>query len=79
MSPEKYFGYWLYPVLDEDRKLEYWDIHEPNDPHGEGEPAEQLFATKEDAKNWVKRRIRDDAFIGGLDRLAQGIRKKQPR
>ena len=48
------------PVLDDDGNLQYWDIHEPDDPDCNGEPVAEFFAKIEDAKNWIRTRICDE-------------------
>jgi len=69
-SPHTYFGYTLWPVLDDDTgHVMFWDVHDRNDTNGNGEPIGSLFATIEDAKTWVRKWRRDEAFIRALDRL----------
>lgn len=69
LTREQYFRYWLWPVLDFDGTLEYWDVHDPEDEHGEGDPAAEGFGTKQAAKDWVKQRVKEDRWIHSLDRM----------
>lgn len=71
LSPRRYLGYWLWPVLDFDGSLEYWDVHEPDDSHGEGDPVAFGFGAKEDATEWVRNRVKEDRLFRALDRWAQ--------
>lgn len=48
----------------------FWDVHDRNDTNGNGEPIGSLFSTIEDAKTWVRKWRRDEAFIRALDRLS---------
>lgn len=65
-QPRKYFQYVLWPVLDDDGQLDYWDIHHPEDEDGESDPLAEGFGTLTDAKKWVKARHRDDLFLRAL-------------
>lgn len=67
-SPRCFFGYWLWPVLDDETgALDYWDIHEHDDARGEGQPLAEGLSTLDDAKDWVRVRRHEDAFIRALD------------
>lgn len=71
----RYRRHWLWPVLDDDGKLEYWDVHAPEDGRGEGEPLEQGFSTMTAAKQWVDERIRLVGWIDFIDGIFDGIRR----
>lgn len=57
----------MWPVVDDDGKLEYWDVHDPEDPHGEGDPVEEGFGTMVEAKRFIRKRVKDDAFLRGVE------------
>lgn len=65
----RYRQHWLWPVLDDDGNLDYWDIHHPDDPHGEGDPICEGLSTLADARAWVTAQAREDRWIRALDRL----------
>lgn len=69
MTRQRYLKYVLWPVLDDDGKLEYWDVHHPEDERGEGDPAAEGFGTKQAAKDWIKKRVKEDRWIRSLDRM----------
>lgn len=68
-SRQEYRGYWLWPVLDDDGKIEYWDVHHPDDRLGEGDPLAQGFATKVLAQEWITTEIRERSLIDLFDRM----------
>lgn len=57
----------MWPVVDDDGKLEYWDVHDPEDPHGEGDPVAEGFRTKAQAKQYIYERRKNEAFMRGLE------------
>lgn len=70
MTRRTYRGYHLCPVLnDETGKVDYWDVHDPEDPRCEGDPIGELLATLADAQQFVNALRRDDALIRAFDRL----------
>lgn len=72
-----YRRYWIWPVLDDDGNLDYWDIHHPDDPDGEGDPEAQGLSTLADARAWITQRTRDEAWIGAIDHIFQQIAGKR--
>lgn len=68
-SPRTYFGYTLWSVLDDETgELDYWDIHDPDDPRGEGDPLAEGFTTLTEAQEWVRHDLcekRVIALLGG--------------
>lgn len=71
ISPRTFFGYTLWPVLNDDTgEVDYWDVHDFDDEHGEGDPIAEMFSTCELAKAWVRQRRRDERTVQLLERLA---------
>jgi hypothetical protein len=66
---DQYRGYWIWPVLDDHDKIEYWDVHDPDDPHGEGEPVAFGLSTKRLAQEWITTQVRDDRIIAQFERM----------
>ena len=77
MSPaDRYLGFWLWPVLDDESgRIDYWDVHDPLDQHGEGEPVAWGFGTKAEAQAWVRQHRADNGWIELLDRMADLLTK----
>lgn len=69
-SPRTYFGFTLWPVLDDDTgRVDYWDVHDRGDTDGEGDPIASLFSTCEQAKTWVRKERKERASLRSLYRL----------
>ena len=69
-SPRIYMGHTLFPVLDDETgQLDYWDVHHPLDPHGEGDPLAEGFSTLSDAQSWVRERKQQDRLMKAIDRF----------
>lgn len=67
MTRQRYLKYVLWPVLDDDGKLEYWDVHHPEDERGECHPVGEGFGTLAEAKAWIKARHDEDVMIRALE------------
>ena len=66
-TAQLFMGYTLFPVLDDDTgALDYWDVHDKDDPKGEGEPLAFGFPTLIDAKQWVRQWAAEEHFINNL-------------
>ena len=49
-----YKGHLLFPVLDDNQTIEYWDVHENNGEHSsDHDPIAWGFSTLADAQAWV--------------------------
>ena len=71
----QYHRFWLWPVYDDDTgRLDYWDIHEPTDPRGEGNPIAEGLSTKADAQAWIRQHLRDTALERTLERAFTRLR-----
>lgn len=54
ISDRWYKDFLLFPVLDDDGVVEYWDVHENNGEHSsDHDPVAWGFSTLADAKAWV--------------------------
>ncbi len=69
-----YMRHHVWPVLNDDTgRVDYYDVHHPDDSHGEGDPVGELFATRADAHAWIRDRMRGIAFERAFDRaFAEG-------
>jgi hypothetical protein len=66
-SAYTYQGFTLWPVLDDDDRLDYWDVHDPLDPRGEGDPLAEGLATLAEARAWVRAEVKERRWIIALD------------
>jgi len=77
MTTTRYRKHHLWPVLDDDTgKLDYWDVHHPDDPHGEGDPIAEGFGTLAEAKAWLDQEITLRAGISLIDDILSGTRRR---
>lgn len=63
-----YMRHHVWPVLDDDTgRVDYYDVHHPDDPHGEGDPVGELFPTIAAAREYIRDIVRagtfEDAFF----------------
>lgn len=53
-----YMGHHVWPVLNDDTgRVDYYDVHHPDDPHGEDYPVADFFATRADARTWIRKHV----------------------
>ena len=75
----KYLGFTIWPVLSDDDSthVDYYDIHERGDEHGEGEPI-NMFGTRAECAAWIRAEARNLALdkLMNPDRLAQRFTNK---
>ena len=69
-SPTKYLGFIIWPVLNDDHtEVDYYDIHERGDVHGEGNPI-NTFGTRSECAAWIRREVKDLRFINALENMS---------
>ena len=67
-SPTLFRGFTIYPILNDDDQnvVDYYDVHEIGDEHGEGEPL-AMFGTKQEAQVFVSDIIRSRQYLKAIE------------
>jgi hypothetical protein len=65
-----YMRHHVWPVLDDTTgRVDYYDVHHPDDAHGEGDPVAELLPTRADAHAWIRDHVRDMSIERAFDRM----------
>lgn len=67
-SPTLFRGFTIYPVLNDvdENLVDYYDVHEIGDEHGEGEPL-AMFGTKKECQVFISDIIRSRSYLKAIE------------